>query len=57
MSTSQKFVVWIKETRESRWEEQGDGALPPATATRIAREIAHLVWAVRVKPEGITPED
>lgn len=52
-----KYIIWIKEKRGDKWEEQGDGPLSSHTAERIAREIRHLCYDVRIVQAGLTPVD
>ena len=37
-----EFIIWIREKKGSAWEQQGDGAMPFFTATRIVKEIGHI---------------
>ena len=50
-----KYIVWIVEKRDGKWEPNGEGPLSQATAHRISRETARLCWAIKVLPVGRKP--
>jgi len=69
MNTKTKYIIWIKDKLEFKygepehypdnwnpaWVEQGDGPLTQKQASRISREIGHLVHSLKILPVGNKP--